>query len=99
MAVGAQVVPWGKSQSYFEKTHAAFLTSAEYTASMSMSSTNLSIKTLSERFRKLIADRKAVNAHTSTSSGIAEVFGLKEQLLENMMLEMREQCEKEREKK
>ena len=64
-----------------------------------MSSTIPSKKTLSDRFKKLIADRKTVNAFTSTSSGIAEVFGPKEQLLEDMMLEMREQGEQEREKK
>ena len=97
MAVGAHVAPWGKSQAYFEKTHEAFLTSAEYKGSMS--TTTPSRKTLSDRFRKIIGDRKAANALTSRSSGIAEAFDPKEQLLEDMTLEMKEHGEQEREKK
>ena len=46
-------------------------------------------KTISHRFRKIIADRKADVAKALASSGTAEVYGEMEQLLGDMIHEMR----------
>ena len=53
-------------------------------------------KTLSDRFRKLTADRKAGNSYTAGASGIVEVYGEKQQLLDYILLEMKEKSESER---
>ena len=53
-------------------------------------------KTLSDRFRKLAADRKADNSRTIAASGIVEVYGDKQQLLDDMLLEMKEKSGGER---
>lgn len=83
--------PWGKHQELFAKTFEAFLTSAEFKASGSEAPP--SWKTLSDRFRKVIADRKLELSKALASSGTAEVYGERQQLSENMIHEMKEKNE------
>ena len=94
MAVGAHLAPWGKTQSFFEETFKAFAISAEFRATKGLALPTR--KTLSDRFRKLAADREADNSRTIAVSGIVEVYGDKQQLLDDMLLEMKEKSEGER---
>ena len=86
MAVGAHLAPWSKTQCFFEKTFDAFVVSAEFGANEGFALPTW--KTLSERFRKLTADRKIENSHTAGASGIVEVYGEKQRLLDDILMEM-----------
>ena len=97
MTVGAHSAPWGKTQCFFEKKFEALVVSAEFRATEGLGLPTW--KTLSDRFRKLTADRKIENSHTAGASGIVEVYGERQQLLDDILLEIKEIGEEDRAEK
>ena len=89
--LGGHLAPWGKHQELLLKAFDVFLTSLEFKASGLKPPP--SWKTISDRFRKNFADRKAEMAKALTSTGTAEVYREREQLLDDIIHEMREKIE------
>ena len=91
------LAPWGKHEELFAKTFEVFLSSAEFKAGSSKAPP--SWKTPSDRFRKVISDRKIEVSKALASSGTAEVYGEREQILGDMIYEIKEKNESDREVK
>lgn len=87
----AHIAPHGMMQKRFEDVFDVFLKTLPSSAVKNC--INVSWKTLSDRFRKLVVDRRFTNRKTVGMSGISECFGEREQLLDDVIHTMYESTE------
>jgi hypothetical protein len=88
--VGAHISQYGQSQKLFERAANACR------AHVSFANCNLSVKSVWDRFNKLMSEHKKADAANRGASGIVEEYGPKEELLQEMMEAIREKDEQER---
>ncbi|KAI0560678.1 caldesmon isoform X1 [Gracilaria domingensis] len=93
----AHVAKWGHTETAFDKVLQTFL--SQVPSPVFLYTKKPSTKTLVDRFKRLIALRRSAVKQNESASGIAEVFGEKEELLDDLILEMDEKAEQLREEK
>ena len=86
---------WGKSEALFEKVAEVFLLSGQFKASLSNPAVRPTWKSLKDRFKKLVADRRAENYSNRLASGISEVHGERETLLDEIIQQIDDKKEAE----
>lgn len=94
MSVDAHLAPHGATQARFEEALALFLSSAPSGGLQNVCAP--SWKTLNDRFKKVISDHRLAVRNNAAASGIIEVRGEREQLLDDIVLAMDEWEEKRR---
>lgn len=93
----AHLAQHGKKDEVFGKVCATFLSNLP--AATWEHLRKPTVKTLRDKFRTLMADRKSSNAHNENASGIAEDVGPIDQLLDDFLLESNEAAEERRREK
>ena len=94
----AHRAPHGKKDEYYSKVLNTVVSNLPATTWASMQKPTM--KTMRDKFRAMMADRKETNKRYANSSGIDEVIGPADQLLDDFLLEVQESEEsrqKERE--
>jgi hypothetical protein len=87
--VGAHISQYGQSQKLFERAANACR------AHTSFANCTLSVKSVWDRFKKLMSEHKKADAANRGASGIVKEYGPKEELLQEMMKPIREKDEQE----
>ncbi|KAI0556720.1 rab11 family-interacting protein 1-like isoform X1 [Gracilaria domingensis] len=93
----AHVPQWGETESLFDKVISTFMTLVPHRAFTCMHKP--SKKTLIDRFKRLVCARREQNKVNERASGIAEEYGEKENLLDDLILEIDERTEQTRQEK
>lgn len=88
--VGAHIAPYGHSQKLFERATVACRAHPSFTDK------TLTVKSVWDRFKKLLADFKKVDRVNRSASGITEEYGAKEELLQDIFDAIGEKEEQER---
>lgn len=88
MLAGAHIAKHGAMQKSFEDACLQFMKNAP--RYLITEATKPSWKTVNDRFKKLVSERRAENNHNMTLSGITEVVGEREQLLDDIIHRMDE---------
>lgn len=83
-AVGAHVAPHGECQNRFEEALAILKSSLPLTALNNVSVP--SWKTLNDRYKNIVSDHREAVKNNATASGIIEVRGEREMLLDDVVL-------------
>lgn len=92
--VDAHVPPYGQTQARFEEALAIFIGSVPEEGLLNVFPPTW--KTLNDRFKKVVADHRVAVTQNAVASGIIEVRGEREVLLDDIILEMDEAEEKRR---
>ena len=94
ISTDAHLSPHGEAQGRFEETLSLFLSALPAGALEGICLPTW--KTLSDRFKKIVADHKTETRSNATASGIIEIRGEREILLDDIVLSMNEWSEKRR---
>ena len=93
----AHKAPWGRKGTLFEEAYATFLRIASPVVLDNKGPPTQ--KGLEDRFRMITTRRRAEVKRTAVASGIVEVYGEREVLLDDLILEMDEHFEQDRAEK
>ena len=93
----AHLAAWGKKGALFEEVHKQFLGAAP--AGVLAGRDRPSQKTLEDRFKTIVSRRRKAVKENAAASGIVEVYGEKETLLDDIILEMDEKAADNREER
>lgn len=93
LTTGEKLSAWGKLQEIFVKTHFMFKSAPKF-KDLGRAA-RPSWKTLEDRFKKLVADRKTADRRHAQASGIFKKHGEMEQLLQKIMEQVNEKHEEE----
>ena len=95
--INAHIPEWGKAESLYDEVLKLFL--RQIPDAVFLHSQKLCIKTLVDRFNRLVARRRENVKRSSSASGIIEVHGEKEVLLDDFISEIDEKEESTRAEK
>ena len=85
------MAPWGQNAKLFEEVLDFFLQALPCTLFQCVQKPNA--KTITDRFNRLVAQRREKVKETAAASGVSEAYGEKEQLLDDIILEIDEYFE------